>query len=86
MSWVANLFNPTQSSTLASPDDRRRSLLVELGQDEEHDVASRPAAVRQQETQQLDEEEEAARSPLWHVSNHSSTHLVYKPRADDGSV
>jgi len=68
MSRVASLFNPAQAPQL-TPSSRKRPAISSEVQDYEDDSTGR---LRQgwskEQAEPVDEEEEAARSPYWHVS------------------
>ena len=68
MSWVSNLFNTGQAPQLA-PSSERESALFSDVQDIYEDGGSTilQEGRRRQYTQPMDEEEEAARAPYWHV-------------------
>ena len=69
MSWVANLFSTAQASLLA-PSSNDHSIAVVHSQDYQNDSAGYSHRRRgKQHTEMADEEEEAARSPYWHVSS-----------------
>jgi len=68
MSWVVNLFTPGHSSHFASPDDRRGRVYANPKQNGSEHVAVIRGGRREEYTEPMDEEEEAARAPYWHVS------------------
>ena len=72
MSWVVNFFNSTHVQQFAPSEGSKRIERLHtkdyndvrtesLQQGEQHEL-------RQKSTEPMDEEEEAARSPYWHVS------------------
>ena len=68
MSWVSNLFNTGQAPQLAPSGERKPSLfsdVQEIYEDGENTMLRRGR--RKEYTQPMDEEEEAARAPYWHV-------------------
>ncbi len=67
MSWVASLFN-TSPSHLTSPDDQGGALYVDLKHHGNNDVAIIRGMGKEEHAEPMDEEEEAARAPYWHVS------------------
>ena len=68
MSWVSNLFHTGQAPQLAPSTERKPTLfshVQEIYDDGENTILreGRP----KEYTQPMDEEEEAARAPYWHV-------------------
>ena len=68
MSWVSNIFHSGQAPQLA-PSAERKSTLFSNVQEvyEDGGIATLRGSGRQEYTQPMDEEEEAARAPYWHV-------------------
>ena len=68
MSWVSNLFNTGQAPQLAPSHDRKPTLfsnVQEIYEDGGNTILREGG--RKEYTQPMDEEEEAARAPYWHV-------------------
>ena len=68
MSWVSNLFSTGQASQLAPSHERKSTLfsnVQEIYEDGENTILREGG--RKEYTQPMDEEEEAARAPYWHV-------------------
>lgn len=67
MSWVANLFNPAQPQHLAPSDDRDSPIFSDVQDYEDVNNNILQPTRRKEYAQPMDEEEEAARAPYWHV-------------------
>ncbi len=68
MSWVASLLYPAQAQQLA-PSSPERPAIFLGAQDYKDDSTGRlRRGWSQEQAEPMDEEEEAARSPYWHVS------------------
>ena len=68
MSWVSNLFNSGQAPQLAPSAERKATLFSNVQEVYENGGnAILREGGRQEYTQPMDEEEEAARAPYWHV-------------------
>ena len=68
MSWVSTLFNTGQAPQLAPSTERKPTLfsdVQEIYEDGENTTVRK--GWRKEYTQPMDEEEEAARAPYWHV-------------------
>ena len=68
MSWVSNLFNTGQAPQLAPSSKRKPALfsdVQEIYEDGGNTILRE--GQRMEYTQPMDEEEEAARAPYWHV-------------------
>ena len=80
MSWVANLFNPTQTTRISfAPSDDTKPPAFSNVQDF-HDVSSEKYQERQtgkyarsKEEEEEEEEEYDARNPYWQVRHHRIT-------------
>ena len=63
MSWVAQIFNPAH----AQSQPYQSILFSKIRHDAHHDDADCHSTTDQELAHPMDEEEEAARSPYWHV-------------------
>lgn len=68
MSWVASLINPAQSQHLAPSGSGKSTVFTDAQVYEDGDTGPLRQKWSQAQAQPMDEEEEAARSPYWHVS------------------
>ena len=68
MSWVSTFFNPSRASQL-TPSNNPKSTLFSDVRDiyEDDDRITLRKERRKEYAQPMDEEEEAARAPYWHV-------------------
>ena len=68
MSWVFNLLNPSQVSHLVPIGDQGGDVYTDIEQHGSEDAVTIQRKRKQKHTEPMDEEEEAARAPYWHVS------------------
>lgn len=68
MSWVSNLFNTGQAPQLAPSSEHRPALFSDVQEIyKDGGGTTLREGRRRVYTQPMDEEEEAARAPYWHV-------------------
>ncbi len=68
MSWVSNLFNTGQAPQLAPSTERKPTLFSDVQEiHEDGENTALREGRRKEYAQPMDEEEEAARAPYWHV-------------------
>lgn len=67
MSWVANLFNPSQAQQLAPSHSGEPPIFSSAQNYEDDSTGQLRPGWRKEHAEPMDEEEEAARAPYWHV-------------------
>ena len=68
MSWVSNIFNSAHTSQLGPSNDRKLEVISDVQATYRNDNNTTLREGRRKEyAQPMDEEEEAARAPYWHV-------------------
>lgn len=67
MSWVASLFSAAQTPRLAPTSPNQSTVFSEVQEYQHDNTGALRQSWSQEHAQPMDEEEEAARSPYWHV-------------------